>query len=626
VEQRQGALRKDLGTKEVFAIAAGAMISSGLFVLPAVAFAQSGPAVIVAYCLAAIAVIPAMFCKAELATAMPRAGGDYFFVGRGLGGLFGLFTGFAGWFSLSLKSSFALLGIGVFLSPLVPQLGTDSVKIIAVGFTILFTLVNLFSVKESGRLQFLMVTVLLAALLFFVATSAGRIERDYYANFAPSGWFSVIPAAGLVFVSFGGLTKIASVAEEIRDPGKSIPRGMFGAFAVVTVLYLVVVTIIVGLLPGTEFVATLTPVSSAAEKVTGRTGFIVLAIAAMLAFLTTANAGLLAASRSPMAMARDGLIPHFVARISRRFNTPMFSVVLTSVFMIACITFFSLEDLVKVASTMKLLMFTLGNLAVIVMRESGIISYKPLFKTPLYPYVPIVGIVAYVGLIATMGTLPLILTAAFFVLSGLWYLIHARKAWRTKSALSHMVSNLANREIVEDESSLETELLSIMRERDEVEEDRFDAIIRQSAAIDLDRTIRRDEFFGILSEIIAERWGLPAEHVVAKLIEREQQTSTLIYPGVAVPHAIPHIIIPGEHTFDIVLARNKYGIVWNDQGEVVYTAFCLLGTKDERSFHLKALMCIAQILQDPEFHRQWMKARTPSDLRSVMLVSKRRRL
>ena len=114
--QTQGALRKDLGTKEVFAIAAGAMISSGLFVLPAVAFAKSGPAVVVAYILAALAVIPAMFCKAELATAMPRSGGDYFFVARSFGGLFGLFTGFAGWFSLSLKSSFALVGMAAFHS------------------------------------------------------------------------------------------------------------------------------------------------------------------------------------------------------------------------------------------------------------------------------------------------------------------------------------------------------------------------------------------------------------------------------------------------------------------------------------------------------------------------------
>lgn len=625
MEQKQGALRKELGTKEVFAVSAGAMISSGLFVLPAVAFGIAGPALIVAYLLASLAVIPAMLSKAELATAMPRSGGVYFFIARSFGVLFGLFTGFASWFSLSLKSAFALLGIGIFLSPLVPQLGADTVKIIAVGCTVLFTVLNLVSVKGTGRLQFFMVMALLAALVFFVVIGIGRVNIEHFSEFAPSGWFPVLTATGLIFISFGGLTKIASISEEVRDPGKSIPRGMFSAFVVVSVLYLIIVTIVVGLLPGAEFTETLTPISTAAETVAGRTGFIILAAAAILAFITTANAGLLAASRSPMAMARDGLIPRSIARVSHRFNTPVTAVLLTSAFMIVCILFLSLEDLVKVASTMKLLMFTLVNFAVIFMRESGLVTYKPLFKSPLYPYLQIAGIVAYLGLIATMGSLPLILTAAFFLMSGLWYLVYARKVGKTESAFFHMVGKLTNREIVEDESVLEGELLSIMRERDEVEEDRFDAIIRKSAVLDMDRTMGRDEFFGIVSEVIAERWKIPAEQVASKLVEREGQASTLIYPGVAVPHAIPHIIIPGEHTFDIVLVRNKFGIIWNDDGDVVYTAFCLIGTRDERNFHLKALMSIAQILQDPDFHRQWMKARTLNELRSVMLVAERKR-
>jgi basic amino acid/polyamine antiporter, APA family len=627
VDQSQGALRKDLGTKEVFAISAGAMISSGLFILPAIAFTKAGPAVIVAYLLASLAVIPAMLSKAELATAMPRSGGVYFFVARSFGVLFGLFTGFASWFSLSLKSSFALLGIGIFLSPLVPQLGADTVKIIAIGFTVVFTLINLFSVKETGRLQFYLVIGLLAALLFFIVIGAGRVNLGNFTDFAPSGWLSVLGVTGLIFVSFGGLTKIASVAEEVRDPGKSIPRGMFGAFAVVSLLYLVIISIVIGVLPGAEFRETLTPISTAAQAVAGRPGFVILAVAAMLAFITTANAGLLAASRNPLAMARDGLIPHAISRVNKRFNTPVISVLLTSAFMITCIVFLSLEDLVKVASTMKLLMFTFVNFAVIFMRESGVVSYKPLFKTPLYPYLQIAGIVMYLGLIAMMGTVPLLLTAGFFVLSGVWYLLYARKVGKTESAFFHMVGNLTNREIVQDgsESALEGELLSIMRERDEIEEDRFDRVIRDSAVIDMDRTTTRDEFFRMVSEVISERWKIPADKVAAKFAEREAQTSTLIYPGVAVPHAIPHIIIPGEHTFDIVLVRNKFGIVWNDDGEVVYTAFCLVGTKDERNFHLKALMSIAQVLQDPDFHTQWMKARSPSELRAVMLVAERKR-
>lgn len=620
-----GSLKKALGAKEVFAVSAGAMISSGLFVLPAVAFAKSGPALILAYLLASIFVIPAMLSKAELSTAMPRSGGVYFFITRSFGVLFGIFTGFASWFSLSLKSSFALLGIGVFLAPLVPGLGPNTVKLIAIAFTLGFTILNLFSTKETGRVQLIMVGLLLASLVFYIVVGSRSVDLGNYQPFADRGWMSVVTVTGLIFISFGGLTKIASVSEEVRDPGRSIPVGMFSAFAVVTLLYALTVGVTVGLLPADEFRDTLTPISTAAGKVLGNPGFIIMACAAMLAFVTTANAGLLAASRDPLAMARDSLIPHVIARVNRRTGTPVLSVLLTSAFMIACIAFLSLEDLVKVASTMKLLMFTFVNFAVIFMRESKIVSYKPVFRSPLYPVPQIAGIVVYIALIATMGALPLILTGSFFVLSILWYLIFARKSGQGESAFFRMVGNLTNRDLVQDDSVLEGELISILRERDEIIEDRFDQIVSQALVLDMERTVSRDEFFQIVSQAIAERWGVDPILVQDKLSDREAQASTLIYPGVAVPHAIPHIIVDGENVFDIVLVRNKHGIDWNDEGEVVYTAFCLIGSKDERNFHLKALMSIAQILQDPDFHKQWMQARTPGELRSVMLVAKRRR-
>ncbi len=115
------ALKKDLGLAGVFCIATGAMISSGLFVLPGIAFAKAGPAMILAYLLAGVLVVPAMFSKAELATAMPKAGGSYFYIERSMGALPGTMAGLANWFSLALKSAFALVGIGAFASLIRPE-------------------------------------------------------------------------------------------------------------------------------------------------------------------------------------------------------------------------------------------------------------------------------------------------------------------------------------------------------------------------------------------------------------------------------------------------------------------------------------------------------------------------
>ena len=96
-------LKKQLGALDVFSVASGAMISSGLFVLPAIAFMKAGPAMILSYFLASLLIIPSVLSQAELATAMPRAGGTYFYVERSLGTIWGLFGGVANWFSLALK-------------------------------------------------------------------------------------------------------------------------------------------------------------------------------------------------------------------------------------------------------------------------------------------------------------------------------------------------------------------------------------------------------------------------------------------------------------------------------------------------------------------------------------------
>ncbi|MBN1647025.1 MAG: amino acid permease [Spirochaetales bacterium] len=618
-------LKKTLGTKEVFAISAGAMISSGIFVLPAVVFAKAGPSVILGYLLASLCIIPAMLAKAELSTAMPKSGGTYFVIIRSFGPLFGTFSGLSNWFSISLKSAFALVGIGVFLEPLFPGSPVFIIRIIAVGFTIVFTVLNLLSVKESGRLQYLLILVLLAVLVFFSFSGIPKIDLVRFQPFAPGGIHAFFLITGMIFVSYGGLTKIGSIAEEIKDPSKSIPAGMFSAWAIVSVLYLFAVGITIGVLPSSVLCTALTPLSTAASVWLGRPGFILLAVAAMLAFITTANAGLMAASRAPLAMARDSLLPRRLGEVHKKLRTPVLSILITAFFMILCIIFLDIENLVKTASTMMLIMFAMENISVILMRQSRIISYRPTYRAPFYPVLQICGVLVYAFLIAQMGTLPLVLSGAFFAVSALWFFIYVRKRASRKSAFIHMMEDLTSKDIAGDKSELAGELLGILRERDQITEDRFDSIIAEAEILDMKQTCTRQEFFRKIAILIAERWHIDSGHIEAKLAEREAQASTLIYPGVAVPHAVPHIVIEGRHSFDIIPVRNKFGIIWNDENEVVYTAFCLIGSKDERNFHLKALMSIAQILQDPDFHNLWSRARNAEELRSVILVTKRRR-
>ncbi len=612
-------LGKKLGMIDVFAIASGSMISSGLFILPGIAFSKSGPAVILSYFLASLLMIPTVFAQIELVTAMPKAGGTYFFVERSLGPLAGLLSGLANWLSISLKSAFALIGIGAFYILINPTASDMTIKLIAVIATIIFTVVNSLSVKSAGKFQIFLVSFLLLILFYYIIGGLNKINILNYSPFIPYGKLSILKTAGLVFISFGGLTKVASISEEVTNPVKNITIGMILAFFVVSTIYIFVVFVTVGIVSPDTLKNSLVPLSLGGKIINGNIGEILLSTAAMLAFITTGNAGIMSASRAPFAMSRDKLLPPIFGVINKKTKTPIFSLIVTSLFIIIMILLFDIEKLVKTASAFMLLLFIFTNIAVIIMRESKIQSYRPTFKSPFYPYIQIIAIVIYSILIIEMGKSPLLISI-FIILTGiLWYIIFLYKKVKIHSALIHLVERITNKKIIDD--SLPKELNDILFERDNIIEDRFDKIIKKSLILDLKKLMDYKTFFKILAKKISKKFNLSEKKAYQLLIEREHESSTVIQPGLA----IPHIIIPGKKKFDIILVRNKEGIKFPDNDTLVKTVFILLGTKDERNFHLRALMAIAQIAQEKDFIKLWMEAKNINELRSIILLSNRKR-
>jgi len=609
-------LKRELNLIDIFCIAMGAMISSGLFVLPSIAYLETGPSVVVSYFIAGLMMLPAILSKVELVTAMPRAGGNYFFIERSLGTFAGIMGGIADWFSLALKSAFALVGIGAFATLLLPGMAEWQIKLIAVTFCIIFMIVNLLSVKGTSKLQLGLVFSLLVLLILFIILGIRRVEFAHFVPFVPSGWPKVFATAGLVFISYGGLTKIVGVAEEVRDPARTLARGLFLAFAIATPLYVLVVFVTVGVLTPAFMARTLTPVSHAAAVFMGRWGELLLSIAAIFAFFTTANAGILAASRTPMAMSRDELLPDALCRVHKRFGTPYIAILSTGIFMLIVITFLHIEELAEVASTYILFLFTLINLSVILMRASKLRNYQPKFRSPFYPWVQVGGIFMYTFMIFEMGRLALFALMGLILVSLVWYLTYTRGKVRRETALVHLVARITAREIAT--RTLEKELREILLERDAIVEDRFDEILKTCPIIELTRPMTRDEFLRYISDILSERLNMNADIIYERFVQRESQSSTVIHPGLA----IPHIIIDGENKFDLIIVRAKPGIDFD--GSTVHTVFVLVGTLDERNFYLRALMGIAQIVKHPEFEKEWLNARDTEDLRNIALVMRRR--
>jgi basic amino acid/polyamine antiporter, APA family len=607
-------LKKELGLLNVFCIASGAMISSGLFILPGIAHARAGSSVVISYFLAGLLAMTGMLSQAELTSAMPKAGGDYFYINRTMGPAVGTIGGLMTWVSLCLKTSFALVGMAAFTSIIIEL----DARVIGIILCVVFLAVNFIGTKEAASFQTILVIGLFVILIVYIAFGIPNMQIKNLENFAPNGLRGIIATAGFVFVSYGGLLKISSVAEEVKDAARTIPLAMIFSLLFVTILYVLVVFVTTGVLADSVLNNSLTPISDGAQAFWGYPGRLVLSIAAILAFVSTANAGIMASARYPLALSRDHLIPKVFGKINKKFRTPYVALIVTSFFIVLTL-FFKLEILVKMASTVLFLAFIFSCLCVIILRESHLQNYQPKFKSPLYPWVQLLGVFGSLFLIIEMGAAALIASLILIIGGFLIYWFYGRIRTDSEYALLHLIERITAKELTY--RGLESELKEIIKERDDIVEDRFDDLINKAFVLDCNDSLTMEGLFKIISKKASDELGINEISLFNSLIEREGESTTAISPTLA----IPHIIIDGNKKFTVILARCKKGIKFSDTASEIKTVFVLIGTKDERNFHLRALSAIAQVVQDKDFESNWMKAKGIEDLKdSVLLINRKR--
>ncbi len=451
-------LERSIGPVAVIAISMSAMLGSGIFVLPGLAAAKTGPAVWAAYLLAGACVFPAAACKAELSTAMPTSGGTYVYLDRIFGPLAGTVSGVALWLAMLLKSSFALVGIGTYLVvlgdlPIVPTALVCLVGIVAL---------NLLGIKKVGRAQIGVLAVTLVALAILVPFGLTEAHRPNLSDGMSNGLPGLIAAAGFVFASYAGVTKVAAIAEEVRDPARNLPLGILASLLIVMTLYSLVSFTLVSVIPHQQLHDDLHPIYTLAHRIGGYWAGIAAGVIGVVTMASMANAGLLAASRFPFAMARDRLLPGLLQEVGRGSGTPVASIVVTGAAMAVAVSTLNVEGLAKMASGLVIMLFIAENLAVIVFRESRVHWYQPKYRSPFYPWLQGFGIISGVVLLATLG--PSVLVGGVLsVLPGIaLYMFYGRRrverigvlGQRVRRALALTAPPVAHRgfEIVEDAS------------------------------------------------------------------------------------------------------------------------------------------------------------------------------
>jgi len=624
-------LQKDLTLYDVYAISTGAMFSSGFFLLPGIAAAETGPSVILAYLVAGLLILPSMYSMAELSTAMPKAGGTYYFLDRALGPLAGTVGGLGTWLALVFKSAFALIGMGAYLA----IYADVPIKPLAAALTIAFGVLNVVGAKESSLLQRVLVTVLVAVLGFYAAQgvlsvwggqSAAGGAAGEFTPFFTEGVRGFLATIGIVFVSYAGLTKVASVAEEVQNPDRNIPLGMGLSLLTATALYVVGVAIMVAILPSSELNADLlTPVYTSGEVFFNwlpyTLGPILIVVAAIAAFASTGNAGIMSASRYPLAMARDQLLPDGFAKIGR-FKTPTRSIVVTVALMLIIIFVLSEEGVAKLASAFQLLIFALLNFAVIVMRESEIPSYAPGYRSPFYPWMQVAGIFIPGFLISEMGTLAIVFTGVVVLFGIGWYFYYARTVPR-EGAIFHLFARLGKQRY----DGLDRELQTILEEKGVGHDTAFDRLVAESDVIHLDDPQPYRAVVEEVADRLSNALDISSETLTHGFLEGAP------YSAVSVSHgaALPYCRLDGIDEPKMVMVHCQSGICVDledeieelDTSEPVYAFFFLVSPREDEGEHLRTLATLANRTDDEQFLVEWRAATDEQEVKESLLHHER---
>lgn len=433
--QQKGELERTLGLPRALAIGTGTMVGAGIFVFPGLAAGQAGPAAVLSFAIGAVIALLVALPTSELATAMPQSGGGYSFVMQGLGPLLGCMVGIGQWLGLVFASAFYLMGFAYYLTDLLEVLGlSGGIPAIPIAFVtaLILTGISVTGTENTGELQNWIVGILLVILLGFLGhgmlDTLGLLgEVRLPDTFLPYGTSPVFTTAALIFTSYLGFAQIATVAGEVKQPARTLPRAMVGSVLLVGLLYVLTIFVSTAMIESSQL-AELgeTAIIEVAREVAGDLGAMAILAGGLLATLSSANASILSSSRSIYALGRDELVPSVVQRINRTYFTPHVALLLAGGPIAGLVLFGQVEVLAEVASLLHLFMYGLMCLVLLVLQRRSPDWYKPDFECPWVPVIPLVGGLSSFGIIVFMQPLSILLGGAVLAGAALWYVLYTR--------------------------------------------------------------------------------------------------------------------------------------------------------------------------------------------------------
>jgi len=424
-------LKRVLGPWDLIFLGIGAIVGAGIFVITGHASAQyAGPAVTISFVLAALPCAFAGLCYAEFASLIPIAGSAYTYTYATLGEFFAWIIGWDLILEFSLSATTVSIGWSGYMVSFLKDLGlTFPTRLSAAPFAFdsqhqtwtatgalfnlpaffivaLITILLVIGIKESARVNVVIVFLKITAILIFIGAGLFFIKPELWKPFVPVnqggfGFFGlsgILRGAGVIFFAYLGFDAVSTVAQEAKNPQKDVPRGILGSLFICTVIYIAFSLVLTGVVHYSNLNVA-APVAVAIDAMRLFWLSPLIKIAAVVGRISVMIVQLMAQSRIFFSMATDGLIPQAASKVHPRFGTPYLTTIVTGLAVGVVASLLPIGIVGELASIGTLLAFIIVCAGVLVLRYTHPELPRP-FRTPGVPFIPVLGILSCFYLMA----------------------------------------------------------------------------------------------------------------------------------------------------------------------------------------------------------------------------------
>lgn len=434
-------LKKTLGVFDLILLGVGAIVGTGIFILPGtVAANYAGPAIILSFIIAAIICALAAMCFSEFSSSIPVTGSAYTYGYIVFGELIAWLIGWAllleyglavaavatGWSSYlhSLLAGLHIIIPNAISEAFNPAKGTY-VNIPAIAIVLAITFLLTLGIQESARFNKIMVFIKITVILLFIVVGVFYVKPVNWRPFMPFGIGGVTSGAALVFFAFLGFDAVSSAAEEVKNPQRNMPIGIIGSLLICTLLYVAVSLVLTGMVPYTNLDVS-DPVSYAMHIIHQEWVAGVISLGAIVGMTTVILVMAYGGTRLLYALSRDGLLPKSMYELNEKYKTPVKNTWTFTVIVAFLAGFVPLSKLAELVNMGTLLAFTAVSIGIIYLRKNKSIPSGG-FKVPLFPVLPIVSFLLCLFLISQLSIDTWIACGIWFVIGLLVYFIYGKK-------------------------------------------------------------------------------------------------------------------------------------------------------------------------------------------------------